>query len=411
MISANDGDGIWITGTGTTGVVVQHNLIGTDLTGTRALGNAIAGVKIDGGAANTTIGGTTAGAGNVISANQNGGILITGAGTTGVVLEQNLIGTDLTGTIALENANFGVQIDSPAAVSQAGGLTSSDGVFHTFDFPSGTSTATLTLQYVSGPPAAYRTTYPIDVETDGLLLAIVHPQGFSARLMMLDSQGRVLVQSDGLSPSDPDPVIDQDLTPGHYSLVVESTGGAGTYTLTTTLTPASAPFQPLPVGVSPGAIVAGDFTGDGHTDLAVANYGSNDVSVFLGNGDGTFQAPVTYAVGTEPSALVAGDFTGDGRTDLAVANYGSNDVSVLLGNGDGTFQDQVRYAVGTATRPRGGGLHRRRPHRPGRRRLRLQRRVGVAGQRRRHLPERRCNTRWGPGQPPSNTRRTAHTRS
>ena len=48
--------------------------------------------------------------------------------------------------------------------------------------------------------------------------------------MMLDSQGRVLVQSDGLSPSDPDSVIAQDLTPGHYSLVVESTGGAGTYT-------------------------------------------------------------------------------------------------------------------------------------------------------------------------------------
>ena len=45
-----------------------------------------------------------------------------------------------------------------------------------------------------------------------MLLAIVHPEGFSARLMMLDSQGRVLVQSDGLSPSDPDSVIDQYLT-------------------------------------------------------------------------------------------------------------------------------------------------------------------------------------------------------
>ena len=42
--------------------------------------------------------------------------------------------------------------------------------------------------------------------------------------------------------------------------------------------------------------------------------------------------------GDRPNALVAGDFNGDGRTDLAVANYGSNDVSVLLGNGDGTFQ-------------------------------------------------------------------------
>ena len=55
------------------------------------------------------------------------------------------------------------------------------------------------------------------------------------------------------------------------------------------------------------------------------------MSVLLGNGDGTFQPQVTYAVGSSPHALVAGDFTGDGRTDLAVANYDSNDVSVLAG--------------------------------------------------------------------------------
>ena len=70
------------------------------------------------------------------------------------------------------------------------------------------------------------------------------------------------------------------------------------------------------------------------------------MSVLLGNGDGTFQNQVTYAVGSEPYAIVAGDFTGDGRTDLAVANCGSNDVSVLLGNGDGTFQNQVTYLGG-----------------------------------------------------------------
>src|SRR5208337_2678826 len=131
----------WITDAGTTGVVVEQNFIGTDVTGTKALGNAYRGVEINGGATNNTIGGTTAGAGNVISANGDGGILITGAGTTGVVLDQNLIGTDVTGTIALGNANFGVQINSGAAVSQAGGLTSSDSVFHAFDFPSGTSAA------------------------------------------------------------------------------------------------------------------------------------------------------------------------------------------------------------------------------------------------------------------------------
>ena len=74
------------------------------------------------------------------------------------------------------------------------------------------------------------------------------------------------------------------------------------------------------MGTAPDALVAGDFTGDGRTDLAVANSGSNDVSVLLGNGDGTFRDQATYPVGTDPVALVAGDFTGDGRTDLAVAN-------------------------------------------------------------------------------------------
>ena len=60
-------------------------------------------------------------------------------------------------------------------------------------------------------------------------------------------------------------------------------------------------------------------------------------------------------MGSDPDAIVAGDFTGDGRTDLAVANYGSNNVSVLLGNGDGTFQPQVHLRGGSEPiRPRGG---------------------------------------------------------
>ena len=95
--------------------------------------------------------------------------------------------------------------------------------------------------------------------------------------------------------------------------------------------------------------MAGDFTGDGQLDLAVANDGRTTVSVLLGNGDGTFQPAVDYAVGSIPIAIVAGDFNGDGHLDLAVVNadFGTTaHVSVLLGNGDGTFQPQVSYAVG-----------------------------------------------------------------
>jgi len=94
-------------------------------------------------------------------------------------------------------------------------------------------------------------------------------------------------------------------------------------------------------------VAVGDFNRDGIKDLAVANFGSNTVSVLLGNGDGTFRLPPTnLAVGNNPFSVAVGDFNGDGRQDLAVANLGSNTVSVLLGNGDGTFGQAQNVAVG-----------------------------------------------------------------
>jgi hypothetical protein len=92
-------------------------------------------------------------------------------------------------------------------------------------------------------------------------------------------------------------------------------------------------------------LVIGDFNGDGKPDIAVANYFANDVSILLGNGDGTFQPPVNYPAGTNPAAIAAADFNGDGKLDLVVAAEGSNAAMVLLGNGDGTFGAPVSFAV------------------------------------------------------------------
>jgi hypothetical protein len=80
------------------------------------------------------------------------------------------------------------------------------------------------------------------------------------------------------------------------------------------------------------------------------------VSVFLGNGDGTFQPEVQYATGNYPYGMVTGDFNDDGKLDLAVSNadcvyFGPaclGTVSLLLGNGDGTFQPPINYPVGLA---------------------------------------------------------------
>ena len=100
-----------------------------------------------------------------------------------------------------------------------------------------------------------------------------------------------------------------------------------------------------PVGTAPVAIAVADFNGDGKPDLAVANSGSNNVSVLLNNGDGTFQAAVNYSAGAAPVAVLAGDFNGDGKQDLIVANTGS--LSLLKGNGDGTFQSAVSITAGS----------------------------------------------------------------
>jgi hypothetical protein len=110
--------------------------------------------------------------------------------------------------------------------------------------------------------------------------------------------------------------------------------GDGTFGTPTLLTTGNGPF----------ALAVGDFNKDNHMDLVVTNRTDNTAQVFLGKGDGTFQQPVTLATGATPLWVSVADFNNDGNPDLAIANNGAptntlsgNSVTIILGNGDGTF--------------------------------------------------------------------------
>jgi hypothetical protein len=94
----------------------------------------------------------------------------------------------------------------------------------------------------------------------------------------------------------------------------------------------------IPTASSPFAAAVGDFNRDGKLDMATAN---NNLQVFLGNGDGTFQAPVNYLEGAYILSVAAADLNHDGKLDLVVTDLLG--LVVLMGNGDGSFQTGKTY--------------------------------------------------------------------
>jgi hypothetical protein len=124
--------------------------------------------------------------------------------------------------------------------------------------------------------------------------------------------------------------------------------GDGTFTTGPTLT--------VGANTTPDGVVVGDFTGNGHQDIAVTSTGA--IHIFLGNGNGTFQDPLTVQDSDFHNLLgpiVVGDFNGDGNLDIAVRTLvfpsHPNDpelslLTVFLGNGDGTFTKSADYTVG-----------------------------------------------------------------
>jgi hypothetical protein len=95
------------------------------------------------------------------------------------------------------------------------------------------------------------------------------------------------------------------------------------------------------------AVAAADFNGDHKLDLVTANYSYSSMSVYTGNGDGTFSGPTNYSgdFSEYHYAVAVGDFNNDDKPDLATVNYYDSSVSVRTNNGDGTFGPEIKNKV------------------------------------------------------------------
>jgi hypothetical protein len=120
--------------------------------------------------------------------------------------------------------------------------------------------------------------------------------------------------------------------------------GSGTFGLPVALT--------VPGGLFKGCdLVAGDLTGDSKPEIVALNCDSNTLAVYVNNGDGTFQAGISYNNNGDqyqyPDSATIGDMNGDGKNDIVVVNSGSADVSVFLGDGTGAVKvEPLSYDVG-----------------------------------------------------------------
>jgi len=126
VISGNTSDGVFISGSGTSGNTVEGNFLGSDIAGATALGDAN-GVEIGPATTGDTIGGTFAGARNIISGNSANGVLISGPGASGNAIEGNYIGTGPDGKEVVGSAFTGIIIFAGAANNIVGGSAAGAG--------------------------------------------------------------------------------------------------------------------------------------------------------------------------------------------------------------------------------------------------------------------------------------------
>ena len=103
----------------------------------------------------------------------------------------------------------------------------------------------------------------------------------------------------------------------------------------------------------PEGIAVVDFNGDSYLDIAVVNSFNNNVGLFLGHGDGNFEAQTTFSTGhkSESSSIAVADFDGDNHPDISIGNVHDMNVGIFRGHGDGTFEAQKSFYTGSDSFP------------------------------------------------------------
>ncbi|CAF3798211.1 unnamed protein product, partial [Adineta steineri] len=106
-------------------------------------------------------------------------------------------------------------------------------------------------------------------------------------------------------------------------------------------------------GAGPTSIATGDFNSDNRLDIVVCNGLLGSISIFYGNGDGTFSNLTNYTTGSnsQPAYMVVSDLNNDAILDIAVANFGTDNIGVFFGNMNHSFHDQITFSTGIGSAP------------------------------------------------------------
>jgi hypothetical protein len=210
--------------------------------------------------------------------------------------------------------------------------------------------------YPAGPSASFVTVVDVNGDTIPDLIVANGNPGFGGSVSVLQGVGDGSFLAPVTYPTGPGPFaltvadVNGDT---HPDIVTANANGNNVSVLLGVGDGSFASALSFPAGSSPRTLLAADLNGDSIADLVTSNCGQAAptparVNVLLGNGDGSYRAPVSYAVGDGCRAVAVGDVNGDGIPDIVTVNapsFSSGSVSVLLGNGDGTFRTAVNFAL------------------------------------------------------------------